>query len=91
MPGARIDQLARYANPAAGFSHASFEHVPHAELAADLADIDGLALVGKRRVAGDDEELADPGQSRDDVLRDAVGEIFLLDIGRHVVEGQNSD
>ena len=57
MTRARIDELARYANPVARLSHAPFQHVPHAQLAPNLADVDGPALVGERRVARDDEEL----------------------------------
>ena len=56
--GRGIDQLAGDAHPAAGLAHAALEHVAHAELAADLPHVDGPALVGEARIAGDDEQPA---------------------------------
>src|SRR6516162_2049974 len=44
----------------------------------DAAALDGLALVSKSRIAGDDEQPADAGQRGDDLLDHAVGEILLL-------------
>src|SRR3954468_8881498 len=71
-----VDQLAGDAHPACRFAHASFKHVSHAELACDLAHVDRFVLVGKGGVARDHEEpllLREPG---DDVVGQAVGEIF---------------
>ena len=73
------------------FAHAPFEDVTHAEAFADLADVDVLALERERRIAGDDEELRELREGRDDVFGDAVGEIFLLGVAAHVGEGQNGD
>ena len=56
---AGIDQLARNAHPIAGFAHRAFEHIAHAQFAPDLLHIDGLALVRKTRIAGEDKEPAD--------------------------------
>ena len=39
--GRRVDQLAGDAHPAAGLAHAAFEHVAHAQFAADLLHVDG--------------------------------------------------
>ena len=53
----RIDQLTGDAHhPATGFPEASFQHVAHAEFAADPFDVDRLSLVGKVRIAGDHEQ-----------------------------------
>src|SRR3974377_1009193 len=49
-----VDKLAGNAPAIAGLAHASFQHVAHAELAADLLHIDGLTLIGKTRVSRDD-------------------------------------
>ena len=62
--GRRVYQLAGDANPVAGFAQAAFEHIAHAELTADLAQIGRLALVGKARIAGDDEEPRQPPRSQ---------------------------
>jgi hypothetical protein len=42
--GARlgVDELAGDAEPLASLAHAAFQHVTHAQLAADLTDVDGL-------------------------------------------------
>ena len=43
----RIDQLRRDTDAVSHLAHAALEHVAHAELAPDLAYVDGLALVGE--------------------------------------------
>jgi hypothetical protein len=53
--GRRVDQLPADAHPVAGFAHAAFEHVAHAELMRHLPHVDRLALVGEGGVAGDDK------------------------------------
>jgi len=55
----RVDQLGGDAHPVGGFAHRAFEHIAHAQLARHLLHIDGLAFVGKTRIAGDHEQ---PGQ-----------------------------
>ena len=57
----RVDQLRGDPQATAGLAHRAFEDIAHAELAADLFHIDHLALVGKTRIAGDDEEPSDAG------------------------------
>ena len=56
-----------------------------------MGHLDGLALVGEGGVAGDHEKPADLRQGRDQVFGDAVGEVFLLIVPGHVVEGQDRD
>ena len=79
------------AQAVARLAHAPFQNIAHAEFAPDLPDIDGLALVGEARIAGDHEQPFDPRQAGDDVLDHAVGEIFLLRIAAHVLERQHRD
>jgi hypothetical protein len=50
-----------------------------------------LALVGKARSAGDDEQPANARERGDDLLDHAVGEIFLLGITAEVDERQHSE
>src|SRR6516165_2718604 len=57
--GECIDQLAGDANPLAGFANRAFEDVANAELSADLVHINGAALIGEGRIAGDHEKPAD--------------------------------
>ena len=89
--GVGPDQLRRDPHPMPRFAHAAFEHIAHAQLLADLLDVDGLALVGEGRVAGDHREGAPAGEQRDDVLGDAVGEKFLLRIVAEIGERQYRD
>ena len=89
--GIGIDQLRRDPHPVAGAADAALEHGADAEFASDGADIDVLALVDEARVARDDHQPADFGQVGDDVLADAVGEILLFGIARHVGERQDRD
>ena len=92
MPaGRRVDQLGGDAHPLAGAPHAALEHMADAQLPADHPEIDRLALVGEARVAGDDQQARHLAQIGDDVLADAVGEVLLLGVARHVVERQHRD
>ena len=86
-----IDQLARDADPLAGFADAALEHVAHAQLAPDLPDIDGLVPVGEARVAGDDEQARHPRQGGGDVLDDPVREVALLRVAAQIVERQHRE
>ena len=89
--GCDVVELRRDAHTIAVLPHAAFDHVTDAEVFPDLLDVDGLALISKRRVARDDEEPAQLGKAGDEVLADAVREILLLRIVAHVDEGQHRD
>ena len=56
-----------------------------------MRDVDTLALEREGGVARDDEERRHLAQIGDDVLADAVAEIFLLDIAAHIGEGQHAN
>ena len=87
--GRRVDQLSGDAHPVAGFAHAAFEHVAHAQLARDLLHVNGLALVGEGGVASDDKEPRRARDCRRDLLDHAIDEILLLGIAGHVLERQH--
>ena len=89
--GRGVDQLGGDADAVAGAANAALQHVAHAKLAPDLPHVDGLALVPEAGVAGDDEQLGEPRQLRDDVLGDAVAEVFLIRVATHAGEGENGD
>ena len=93
-PGRGVDQLGSDTRALGRGLQAAFKHVADAKVAPDLADIDRLVLVGRGRVAGDDEEVSKAGQIGDDVLRDparkalfswVAAEIFSK--GRTAIEG----
>ncbi len=89
--GGGVDELTGDPQAVARLANAAFQHVAHAEFAADLLYVDGAALVGEARIPRDHEELPEPRQRRNDVLDHAVGEVFLLRVARHVDEGQHGD
>ena len=91
IAGRGVDQLGGDAHAIAALAHAALQHVTHAEFARDALYVDRLALVGERRIARDDEEPAQLRQTGDDVLGNAVGEIFLLRVAAHVGERQYGD
>ena len=89
--GFGVDQLRGDAHAVAALAHRTFEDIAHSEFAAHLLHVDGAALVGEARIAGDHEEPADAGERRDDLLDHAVGEVFLLRVAAHIGEGQYCD
>ena len=86
-----IDQLPGDTNPVGDLSHAALEDISHAELACDSAHVDRFTFEGETRIARDDEEPALPGQARNNVLGQPVGEVFLFRIAAHVLKGQHGD
>ena len=86
-----IDQLGGYANPVSRLPDAALEDIADLQLAGELVDLHGLALEVEGRVAGNDEDRRNLGEVGDDVLGDAVAEIFLLRIAAHIREGQDED
>ena len=92
MPaGCSVDELRGDPHALAGAADRAFEHRAHAEFAADGANVDRASLIGEARVARDHRQAGDLRQIGDDVFADAVGEILLLRIARHVGERQNGD
>jgi catechol 2,3-dioxygenase-like lactoylglutathione lyase family enzyme len=63
-----VDELAGDSNTVGRLADAAFEYVADTELAADLLDVDRLALVGEARIAGDHEQRLEARESGDDVL-----------------------
>ena len=74
-----------------GLAHAADQHVRRLGLPADLADAALRALERERHVARDDRQRRHLAEVGDDVLGDAVGEIFLLRVAAHVGERQHAD
>jgi hypothetical protein len=76
----RVDELRSDPDPVAAPPNAPFEQIAHAELLADVAQIDRATLVGESGIARDDREARELRQCRDNVLDQAVGEELLLRI-----------
>jgi len=51
--------------------------------------IDGVALVGETRIAGDDKQRRVARQCRDDVFHDTVSKVILLGVAAQILERQN--
>src|SRR5262245_19916907 len=81
-----IDQLRGNSNAVAAAPYAAFQHIAYAQFASYLPHIDRLVLVLEAGVAGDDKQLGEAGQLSDDVVDDAVDQIFLLWMGAQVGE-----
>ena len=86
-----VDQLAGDPDRVGRLAHAAFQHISDAQLARDLANIDRLALVGECGISRDDEEPRLTRECRDDVLGEAVREVFLLLVAAHVLKRQDGD
>src|SRR6516225_6413745 len=89
--GGRIDKLAADAHPLPGPAHAALEDIADTKLAADLLWVDGFSFVGECGIASNDEKPAPFRQRRDDVLSNAVDEIFLLGIPTDIVKRKDGD
>ena len=89
--GDGIDQLGRDPDAILRDLHAALQHVAHPQLLGHLLHLHRFALVGEGGVAGDDEELFEPGQGRDDILRHAIRDVILGLILAEVLEGQHGD
>ena len=75
VPG--IDQLSRDPKPVIDFADAPFQHITHPQLPADLPHVGFFILKGKRRGAANHLQALHLGQHIEDLLCQAVAEIFL--------------
>src|SRR5262245_35284780 len=70
--GFTVDQLRIDLSPVTHPPHTSFENITDAEISANLLHINGFALVGKGRVAGDHETVGDPREIGSQIVGDSV-------------------
>src|SRR5262245_48361855 len=75
-PHAGIDQLRGNSDAVAAAPYAAFQHVADAQFASDLTHVYCSALVLEAGIARDHKELREPRQLGNDVLDDAVDQIF---------------
>jgi len=90
-PGFRRDQLAGDAHAVSGPAYAPLEYVAHTQLASDLFDVNGLALVRKTRIAGDYEEGSHSRERGNNVVNYAISEVLLRGVAAQIDEGQHRD
>ncbi len=89
--GFGLDQLGRDPNLGAELADAAFEHISHAELAADLLCVDCLTLEREGGVSRDYDHARYAGQFGRQIFGNTVGEKFPLGIVRQVNERQDDD
>src|SRR5712691_9704442 len=81
---ARVDELRVDANGASHAAYAPLEHIPDAQLAANLSDIDGLTLECEGSVPGDNKASSNSRQITRQVFGYAIGEVVLARIATQV-------
>ncbi len=90
-PGRGVNQLRRDADAAVCLPDAALEHVANAKFAGDLPDIDRSAFIDEAGISGDDQQIGETGERRDNLVSHAVGKIFLLGIFADILKGQHGD
>jgi hypothetical protein len=91
MDTCRDDQLSVDPELVARPPDASFQHIAHAQLVADLLCIDGFIPIGKRGIARDHEHAREPRQIGRQILGDTIGKILLLSVVAEIGERQHDD
>ena len=86
--GRGVDQLGTDADLIARSPDAPFEHITHAQLAANLLRVDGLVPIGEGGIARDYETVRDPREIGREVFGDPVREILLLPVVAEVCKGR---
>src|SRR4029077_20414229 len=89
--GSNVTELHGNSHTVAALAYAAVDDIADAEFLGDLLQGYGFALVGEGRIARDDEEPAQLGQSGDEVLANAIGKIFLRRVIAHVGESEDGD
>jgi hypothetical protein len=90
-PIGSVDQLGIDAHSVADFLDTAFQDIAYPQFLPDCFCIHSFSFVGENRATGDDQQIAKPGQVRDDVVGDPIAEILLLRIAAQVLEQQHGD
>jgi hypothetical protein len=85
--GCGVNQLGVDADPVARPPDASFHHITHTQLAADLLCVDRVVPVGERGIARDHEHIRKSREIGCQILGDPVGEILLLRVVAEIGKG----
>jgi hypothetical protein len=85
----RVDQLHIDAHAVSAALNAALEHIAYVQIAPDLLQVDGFALVSESGVASDHERTPYPREVGRQALGDPIDEVLLLRAASHVGERQN--
>src|SRR4051812_8545121 len=86
-----LDQLHIDPHGVTRLLYAAFENMGDSELFRDLADVAGLASKLLCRSARNNLEIGDFGESRQDLILHAFGEVSVIRIAAKIVEGKHRD
>ena len=89
--GFGVDELHVDAHAAAAALDAAFENIADVQLAADLLQVDRLALVGEGGVAPDHERAPNAREVGRQALRHPIDEMLLLRVAADIGERQDDD
>src|SRR5277367_4650802 len=84
-----VDELHVDAHAVSAALNAALQHVADVQFAADLLQIDGLALEGESGVTPDHERASNPRKIGRQALCDPVDEMLLLRAASDICERQN--
>jgi hypothetical protein len=90
-PGRGLGQPGVDANAVAGAADAALEQVTGIQQASDLGRRGIRALEREARRFGDDEQVRESAECRNDVLGDSVAEVILVAIVGEILERQDRD
>src|SRR5262245_53400851 len=85
----RVDQLRYDSHPVAVLADAAFDHVADAEVLSNLPHIDSLALVSEGGAAGDNHQVREVRERRDDVFGDPITQITKVLVGAEIIKWEN--
>ena len=71
------------------FADAAFDHVADAQFFSDLPHIDSLALVSEGGTAGDNHQIREARERRNDVFGHPVTQIAKVLVGAQIIEWKN--
>ena len=91
LVGGGLDELRGDAHAVSGAQHRALDDGVHVQLARDLGKRLARVAVGHARGSRDHAQLLDLREHRDQGLRHAIDEIFLLGIAREVFQRQDRD
>ena len=90
-PVAGLDQLRRHPDPVAGTAHRTLQNVSDVEQLADFPEVLVLPLECERRSTAGHLKVIDLRENIEQLLRQALGKIRMIAIGRQVLERQHRD
>src|SRR6478752_8028437 len=90
-PVVTVNELSGHAHARASLSYAAFQDKVGAEFFADVLHLSRPFFVSERSVTRNDGKRRNLREISNDVLGDAIAEIFLLGIAAHIGERQDGN